>query len=269
MFIIQRLRDSLFSPKQIINYKDDNFFKVLTMFLLLVILLVLPSTLSISTKKYLSYNDELELKKVISGEVIPFQIKNGKLLNDNDNDNFIYQKDIDGYIKLVVSNSSDLNLGTNLVILIGTDGVYLTNQILKLQLLTYEDHPSLNNTDLKELGNVNSPQWNNVLTVIRASYQEFMEFYRPVMITANVISAIGILLFMSLVIAFFQHFTLKGLIEFRKFWKLVIYLFTPYVVLETIFTLFGVNLVYLSFIVTAVYTIILSRQIQTNSIRRI
>lgn len=268
MFIFKRLSDSLFSPKEVLKYKDDRWWQVLIMFLLLIFVFVLPSTISISMKNNLSYNDEVAIKRVISGETIPFQIKNGKLLNDNDNDNYVYQKDIDGYMKIVVTNSSNVDLGTNLVILVTTDGVYLSNQVLRLQLIAYEDYPNLNNTDFKELSNINSSEWNEVLVVIRAQYSSFMEFYRPVMITANVLSSIGLILFMSLVIAFFQHFTLKGLIEFKKFWKLVIYLFVPYVVLETIFTLFGVNLIYLSFMVTAIYTIMLSRHIQTENIRR-
>lgn len=269
MTIFRRLSDSMFSPKSVYNYKDDKWGNVVGMFLILVFLLVIPTSISVAMKNSITYEEKTEIKKIFADEHIPFQIRNGILLNENADDGYVYEKPIGTNFLLVITNDTDFSVENSaaFIILLGYDGVYLYTQISKYKILSYQDYDVLNDVDLSELGNIKSSNWDNIFIVINGEYKYFMRYFKPLFIIFNILYTAGSLIVMSLMISLLQYFILKDKITFSKFWKLCLYLFTPFAVLETIFALFNINLVYISLIITAVYIIRLSRYIQSQNVR--
>ncbi len=269
MSIIKRLSDSMFSPKEVYKYKDDKWWNVILMFLLLLLIFIIPSTLSIALKNSISYEEKNEIKKIFANETIPFQIRNGVLLNENADDEFVYNKELSAGLFLMITNNPepDFDYNTNLVILLSNDGVYFQTKVFKIKIFSYDQYEELDDVDLSELSSIKSSNWDNIFTVINSEYKHFYKTLRPILIIINIISAAGALLIMSLMITLLQYFILKNQIGFRTLWKLCLYLFTPYVVIETVLALFGLSIMHIGFIVTAIYIIILSRTIQSQNIR--
>jgi hypothetical protein len=70
------------------------------------------------------------------------------------------------------------------------------------------------------------------------------------------------LLFISLMLAFFQSFTLTKIIPFNQIWKMCIYLLAPYVLGNVLAMLFNLTILfYLGLALTALYAASLSQRI--------
>lgn len=78
--MFKRLRDALFSPSSLANYKKDKWWITTLFFLMLVLISTLPSILYYLTPTKLSESDSLTIRKSFEGLELPFKIVDGVLI---------------------------------------------------------------------------------------------------------------------------------------------------------------------------------------------
>jgi hypothetical protein len=217
--------------------------------------------------KGLDYDMKKEIKYGFTGEeAIPFKIIDGVLINTNNDPSYVYSKKMNEDVSMIITNKEtiDKNItNTTLTFILKNDGVYLLQSIVSQKLFSYNDYPMLNNLDFNELSSAISPQWEIVFTVFNDQFMKLKPLLSTVTITKVGLDKLFSYLMISLVLAFFQYYSLSGFMKFRTFWKLCIYMLAPYIIGETLSLLFGLPLLYyLGFFASAIYVIILSQTIK-------
>src|SRR5690554_5631196 len=87
---LKRFSNSLFAPKEIINYKNDKWYIKLLFFLILVFLLSVPQVVLSLQQDEMSYEEKKEIRLNFQGEDdIPFEIINGVLIHDSNDSNYV------------------------------------------------------------------------------------------------------------------------------------------------------------------------------------
>lgn len=265
MGFFKRLSDGMFAPKEVFKYHNDKWYTTLLFFLFLAIVSLLPSTVNMLMTNGLDYQDKREIKTIFHGENIHFQIDNNVLVN-NDNENKDYSKKFNDSITIIfTTNNYDTSLlNANMSIIFAQDGVYLAQSLISQKLFSYQDYPILNNLDFNNLDNSN---WDKIFTVIDSEFTKIKPLLTTTSLMIFLFSTVTDLIIISLILSVFQALTLSRFIRFTKFWKLTIYLLTPYVFGNIFMIMFGFGLLhYIGLLASAIYIIILGRTIAKQSI---
>lgn len=268
---IKRLSTGLFSPKEVFNYRNDKWYVTTLFFLFLLVLSILPTSIMFAMDKDNGFDYEFRtaVKRLYSGEEIPFQIEDNKLISTNNQEELMVKKLYDYYAIVFAPNKDYKSLltMTEVSIVFASDGVYLVELLEQKQLFTYQKYPVLQNFDFQNLANYNSSDWEKIFQVFNNEYKLMM----PSLVTLEIVSSLFatslFLLFMSFILTFFQSFAIARFIRFSQFWKISIYLLTPYVFGYVLTMTFNIGLFYyIGMFMSAIYIIILGRSIGKEAI---
>ena len=266
---IKRLSSALFSPKDIIKYRTDKIWVTILFFLFLLVLSILPVSISIVLNDGISYDTTRAIRTHFNeNKDIPFTIIDGKLVHDDGDSSYVYTENIDSSLRVVFSldNVEGEVSSTVVNIIFQEDGVYLSQSAFVIKLFAYNEYPILNNLDFSDLTDWNSPTWDLVFEVANQEVNKIKPTFDFLQIIILIISEALSMLFISLILAFFQNFTLSGIISFGKTWKMCIYVLAPYVVASVLGMLFNIQLlIYIGLGITAIYAASISRNILRES----
>lgn len=268
MGLIKRLSAGLFSPKEVYNYRNDKWYVTALFFIFLLLLSILPSTIMILMNKEIDYQQKAEIKRTFTGEDINFRIVDNALVNNGQED--IIVKKVYSDLQVIITTKSDYEnalffAGSSIVI--KSDGVYFAEYLIEHQLFTFDRYPILNGLDFNSLKNYNSADWEKVFQVLDSAYLDNKTYFQTSSIVTEATSSLVNILLVSFVLTFLQSFMIARFIRFSKFWKLSIYLLTPYIFGYVLAVLFNVILFYyIGMLISAIYIIILSRSLGKESI---
>ena len=266
MGFIKRLSNSLFSPKDVIPYRTDKWWITLLYFIFLLVLSILPLSISVVRGDVLGYETKKEIKSFFHGkEEILFSIKDGKLVHDDNNYSYTYAQDVTTDISIIFSLSNSIEtelISAKTYVIFKETGVYLSQSAMHIKLFEYNEYTELDNFDFGDLSNSNSPSWDTIFTVAIEEINKVKPTITIMSIIMLAASETMTLLFISLMLAFFQSFTLTKIISFGQTWKMCIYLLTPYVIGNVLAMLFNLSILfYLGLAMTALYAASLSQRI--------
>ena len=266
MGFIKRLSNSLFSPKDVIPYRTDKWWITLLYFIFLLVLSILPLSISVVRGDVLGYETKKEIKSFFHGkEEILFSIKDGKLVHDDNNYSYTYAQDVTTDISIIFSLSNSIEtelISAKTYVIFKETGVYLSQSAMHIKLFEYNEYTELDNFDFGDLSNSNSPSWDTIFTVAIEEINKVKPTITIMSIIMLSASETMTLLFISLMLAFFQSFTLTKIISFGQTWKMCIYLLTPYVIGNVLAMLFNLSILfYLGLAMTALYAASLSQRI--------
>lgn len=239
-------------------------------FLFLLILLILPVCISIVQNKGFSYETRRDIVNHYStSEELPFYLVDGKLHHDNNDESFVYSENITSRIKLIITldekYQTDIT-STTINIILKEDGVYLTQSAIQLQLFAYNKYNELKDFDFSNLQDKYSQSWDIVFNIVKLEIARLKPFTDLLQITMTLIMEMFGMIVISLILAFFQSFTLTGVITFGKTWKMCIYALTPYVVGNVLGMLFNFTILfYLGLGVSAIFAASISQNILRES----
>lgn len=274
MNFLKRFSNSLFAPKEVINYKNDPWWITLLYFFTLVLFLIIPQTISVLQTDILNYEVKKELRNHFNGqEDIPFSIVNGVLVHDTNDTDYVYQDKFNN-INIVFTTTMD-NITSNdvsdvLTIIFQSDGVYVKQVLITRKIFKYDDYPILNGIDFSDASSHQNHQfWDKIFTVASQEVREVRPIINIAYIAVNFIWAILDLLIFCLIFSLFQIFLVSRVIKYTKLFKLSIYLLLPYTLGNVLSILFGYNIIYyLGLLISAIYITILSRTIIRDAMKR-
>ncbi|MDD4212476.1 MAG: DUF1189 family protein [Bacilli bacterium] len=272
MELFKRLRASLFSPREVVQYRHDRWYVTVLYFIFLLVLSILPATITMLKSDLVTYEDQKAIKEIFSTEDIPFAIIDGVLIHKQNDSSFIYKKQIETGLNLIVStalNVEDSIVASNINIIMQANDVYIVQSLMKIKLFEYDEYPDIVNLDLTDSNQVNNTIfWNKIFHIIDqelTTYKPYIQFFSILAVTFE--SLLNILL-VSMILTIFQSFTLSGVIRFREIWKVCLYLLAPYCFGSVLSMIFNSALFYYTgFIITAIYIFMASRAILQDAMK--
>lgn len=272
MGLFKRLSTSMFAPREAINFRRDKWYVVMLYFIILLVITIMPLLTIFFQKELITYDVQQQVKNVFSGENIPFTISDKLLVHKTNDNSFVYTKEFENGINVVITTKDELKLEelSSINIVFHHDGVYLQQALFKYKLFLYGDYSSLANIDLAKASEYNNTQfWNEIFTVIEAELKEYRPFIRLFSILSYLFENALNLIFISLIFAFIQSFGLSRIIKFSELWKICIYLMAPFVMGSVLYLLFSnILLYYAGFFMSATYVFIISKNLQKDAMRR-
>ncbi len=272
MGLFKRLRASLFSPREVVQYRHDRWYVTALYFIFLLVLSILPVTITMLKSDMVTYEDQKAIKELFSTEDIPFAIINGILTQKQDDPSFIYKKQIESGLNLIVSTALDVEdsiVASNINIIMQTNDVYIVQSLIKIKLFEYDEYPDIANLDLTDSNQVNNTVfWNKIFNVIDQELTTYKPYIRFFSILAITFESLLNIIFVSMILTVFQSFTLSGIIRFREIWKLCLYLLAPYCFGSALSMIFKSALFYYAgFTITAIYIFMASRAILQDAMK--
>ncbi|HEY8445206.1 MAG TPA: DUF1189 family protein, partial [Bacilli bacterium] len=270
---LKRFSNSLFAPKEVINYKNDPWWITLLYFFTLVLFLIIPQTISVLQTDILNYEVKKELRSHFNGqEDIPFTIVNGVLVHDTNDTDYVYQHKFNN-INIVFTTTMDNiddNLTDILTIIFQSDGVYIKQVLITRKVFQYDDYPILNGIDFSDASShQNHEFWDKIFTVASQEINKIRPIINVVNVIVNGVVLILDLLIFCIVFSLFQTLLVSRVIKYTKLFKLSIYLLLPYTLGNVLSILFGYNIIYyLGLLISAIYITILSRTIIRDAMKR-
>lgn len=266
--MFKRLSNGLLSPKDTSTYYNEKFGKTLLYLLLLVILMLIPYVISISTSSLADPSVRKEIRKVFINEEIPFVIENGELKNVNLDDSYVYCNDsVSGINFYVTENIKNIDAGLNNVnIVLGKDEVYVVVYEFAYPVLKYADYNYLTNIDLSNKEVINSLTfWDNVFGILDEIYSSI----KPIIIIVSTIEYFfywcAWIVILAVILTLFGKIKTGNLLKFSGLFKVSIYNLTPFIFCTIFGTLFGMQLLlYVGYLVSAVYSFISTNKILEN-----
>lgn len=272
MKLIRRMSSGLFSPQEIVNYQKDSRWFTTLFLIILVLLMAIPSLLTINKTSNFGYEEKLSLREDFyrDGVEIPFYIKHGQLFHDTGDTEYLYSKTLKNgiLVKVTTKELSQIEQSTIPAILFTKNGVLFNYTVYTDILLSYADYPTLENLDFSGAYQNDEAFWGVILPIISAKLAD----YKPYMTIANVLVAIigtlGSIVIWSLITTVFQKMNVGSRVKFSKLWQLMIYIMVPYVLGNLLSSLFGfVLLYYIGFILMVVNSAKLGQTIITGGVK--
>lgn len=244
--MFKRLRDALFSPSSLADYKKDRWWITTLFFVMLVVISTLPNILYYLTPQRLTEDDSLLIRKEFEGLDIPFEIVNGELVNYSEQSNLVITELVAKQYIIMITTSENVPLNeTNIIFKIGKNKVTKYHNQKEEVIFEYREYPRLNNLDFNDLSQGDYMEWDLVNSVINA---EIKSNY-GVVAFANIAQAFLVTFFtyliLSLLLVVVNRMNFAN-IEFMTGWKLLIYCFAPYAFGELLAGLYGISM--LSFV---------------------
>lgn len=255
--MFKRFSDSLTSPKLVSKYYRDSFWRTLFYYLLLVVLIMVPTVVNLITSDFLSASTKKEIRKCFIGEEVPFVIEDGILSNIDENSDEIYINNSFGSFSFVFTeNEQDYSPDIDrIAIVFGKEGVYLNLSVSNIKLFKYQNYEYLNNIDFSDPSLFSDVDfWDHMFYLTEL----FIEDAKPTFVTLYSIYYVMYwfvwLLIFCLIISFLSKFRTMNLVSFGKIFKLSIYSLTPFVVCMVLSSLFGIGLLmYIGYGLSAIY----------------
>lgn len=266
MKLLKRLYAGLFAPSKIYTYINDK--RILTFFYLLMLVLIYAIPLTINSLYGENFNSELinDIRVAFkTGEMIPYEINDNKLIFNGESEKDYYFIDSSSY-EIYFSTSDtiptvqddfyfDISLGR---ILFWNDGIYEYSSTPTL-ILSY-DMLNLDGTDFRNAKNNDYDFWENIFTKLSTILDEYRNQTKWYTIGVLLLSSLLGLGLLSIIITIFGRFSRGNNIKFSKYWQMSIYLVTPMIFGELFATLYGLQLFYyIGLIMTIIYSIIFNQ----------
>ena len=248
MKIFRRFADGMFSPYNVNNYIDDKKGLTVIYFIFLIILMIIPTTISTIITPTLSYDDRVELRETFyhDEEEIPFYINSSILFNDNHDNDYVYKKEFGSNGLLIIKANDEVmtNPRYATIIELSRTGVFIHQFGIRRLLFAYKDYSELTNIKLSKSYENDGEFWGNVFSVLDKELPKEEGLYKAINIVLLVLSTAFSLVLWSLIFTIFNRPADKRGLSFAKYWQMVIYLLTPYAICFTVSKMFSLSLVY-------------------------
>ncbi len=246
--MFKRFRGGLFRPVEIHRYVNDKGIFTALYFFFLVFIMIIPQIIYTFTTPVVSYEDTNMVREVFfnSNEPIPFTISNGLLLNDNNDDEIIYNIPVSSSVLVSIKSNNDSVRYREfpVVVELSKSGVFLYQYGFRQFLFSYSDYSELNGMKLNLACENNDHFWNVAFGIIRTEAKKIAPVFRTIDIVLSIIvNGVYICLF-SFILTLFNRSGNRKNVKFSKFWQMVIYLMTPYAVGSILADVFGLALIY-------------------------
>ena len=264
----------MFAPRDVIFLRKDKWYVIMGYFLILLLITILPLFTIFFQKELITYDVQQQIKQIFSGEDIPFYINNNyKLLHKEGNNTYIYKRELQKGLNLVITENSNLNqtdMFSSINIVFYSDAVYLQQSLLKYKLFEYENYPSIKNIDLAQASEYNNTVfWEKIFVIAEEQLSPYRPYIHIVSVVAYLFESLVNLIFISLLFTFIQSFTLARVVRFSELWKISLYLMTPYAIGSLLFLLFSTAIFYyIGFFMSATYIFIVGKHLQKEVLRR-
>lgn len=257
--MFKRLTNSLLAPKEVAKYYGDSFWKTFLFFIIMLLLLMIVTFANLFTTSALTENMKKEIKKSFLNENIAFVIKDGKLINTNNDADYVYTNKVYENLYIVFAQNiekSETPLNGSSIVF-SEDGVYLKMGVA-LKVVEYNEYDYLKNidfTDKELLADINF--WDNIYSVTESVLKEFKPMTLVINMVYYFIYWTGTMLMFVLIISFFSKMRTSNLLSFGSIFKLSIYNLAPFIICLIFSTLFNLGfLIYIGYIITSIYNFI-------------
>jgi hypothetical protein len=269
MKLIRRLSSGLFSPQEIVTYQNDSRWLTTLYLLILVLLMALPSLLTMNKNSSFGYDEKLLLREDFyrDGVQIPFYIKHGQLFHDTGDMEYSYSKTLKNgiLVKATIKELSEIEQSTIPTVIFTKNGVIFHYTVYTDVLLSYADYPNLENLDFGDAYDNNEAFWGVVMPIIADKLAEFKPYVMIASIMVAILGTLGSLVIWSLITTVFQKINIGSKVKFTKLWQLMIYVMAPYALGNLLSDLFGlVLLYYIGFILMVVNSAKIGQTIVTG-----
>lgn len=248
MKLIRRLSSGLFSPQEIVTYQNDSRWLTTLYLLILVLLMALPSLLTINKDSSFGYNEKLSLREDFyrDGVEMPFYIKHGQLFHDTGDTEYSYSKALKNgiLVKATLKELSEIEQSTIPTIIFTKNGVIFHYTVYTDVLLSYADYPSLENLDFSGAYDNDEAFWGTLFPIISAKLADFKPYVILASVMVAILGTLGSLVIWSLITTVFQKINTGPRVKFTKLWQLMIYVMAPYALGNLLSDLFGLVLLY-------------------------
>ena len=269
MKLIRRLSSGLFSPQEIVTYQNDSRWLTTLYLLILVLLMALPSLLTMNKNSSFGYDEKLLLREDFyrDGVQIPFYIKHGQLFHDTGDMEYSYSKTLKNgiLVKATIKELSEIEQSTIPTVIFTKNGVIFHYTVYTDVLLSYADYPNLENLDFGDAYDNDEAFWGVVMPIIADKLAEFKPYVMIASIMVAILGTLGSLVIWSLITTVFQKINIGSKVKFTKLWQLMIYVMAPYALGNLLSDLFGlVLLYYIGFILMVVNSAKIGQTIVTG-----
>lgn len=240
--MFKRLRDALFSPSSLVNYKNDKWWITALFFVMLVVVSTIPSILYYLTPPKLTENDSLTIRQEFEGLDLPFKIVDGELIQATSSSVDAVTVFVLDYYMVIITTNENYELGTtHPIFMINKTNVTKIVDNKKKVVLEYRDYPELNNLNFNNLSKGSYMQWDVVNSVINKELKSSSSAVAFVGIAQEFLVTFLIYLILSLLLVLVNRLNFAN-IDFKTGWKLLIYCFAPYAFGELLAGLYGISL---------------------------
>ena len=125
--MLKRLSNGLLSPRETAKYYSESFGKTILYFIILIVLITIPTIVSLVTADIVPNSLKNDLKEAFLGEKIPFVIEDGVLVNIDDDETYVYlNENLETFNIQVTENIDNAKMNLEkMSIVLATDGVYI------------------------------------------------------------------------------------------------------------------------------------------------
>ena len=262
MKIFDRLQSGLFSPGRIPNYEKDSKLFTSLYFIILVVLIMIPTVISVLLADNLNYRSEVAIRKeFMTSEVVPYEIIDSTLVfkddivSGNQTYHTIYYSDwvfyfsVDGNFTVPIENIYKTN------ILLFKDGIYRCTPLNVSLIMKYSDYELFDGLDFSLATNYDKEFYNQFYMLVEDIIEDYrVEFVEKTILMIFIESVLTVSIG-SLILTVFGRFGEYNYFKFSKHWQLMVYAMTPLVVGSLLSTLFSMNLLYyIGLFMTLIYS---------------
>ena len=258
--MLKRLSNGLLSPRETARYYSESFGKAILYFIILIVLITIPTIVSLVTADIVPNSLKNDLKEAFLGEKIPFVIEDGVLVNIDDDETYVYlNENLETFDIQVTENidNAKMNLEKMSIVLV-TDGVYIKYSVMSEKLFEYSKYEYLKNLDLSDVDQLRGNAfWNNIFDILYQELHSIRWFTITVNAINNILYSIMLMLAFTFIITLFSKFRTGGYLKFFGIFKVTIYNLTPFIFCLIFSILFNLHfLTYIGYIISAIYNLI-------------
>lgn len=258
--MLKRLSNGLLSPRETAKYYSESFGKAILYFIILIVLITIPTIVSLVTADIVPNSLKNDLKEAFLGEKIPFVIEDGVLVNIDDDETYVYlNENLETFNIQVTENIDNAKMNLEkMSIVLATDGVYIKYSVMSEKLFEYSKYEYLKNLDLSDVDQLRGNAfWNNIFDILYQELHSIRWFTITVNAINNILYSIMLMLVFTFIITLFSKFRTGGYLKFFGIFKVTIYNLTPFIFCLIFSILFNLHfLTYIGYIISAIYNLI-------------
>lgn len=235
-----RVRDSIVTPRNVVNYRNDPFWRILIYVVLFVSLLSTRTIITVIQfdgltsdviRTYSENINEIDSTCIITANNVECDKAQNNLLLDDVLMNFY----VDGRSELVMQDYDDMY---NVVIMGDSIHLIFGNQVIEelplSDFITTDIDFSLQETDIDSLNT-------NIFININNIIAEYKGFWAPVLIITEFMSNLLLVIFFVLISSWFLKLRFK-VVPFKQLFKMTVYSSTLLYVILVINSLYNLSL---------------------------
>lgn len=258
--MLKRLSNGLLSPRETAKYYSESFGKAILYFIILIVLITIPTIVSLVTADIVPNSLKNDLKEAFLGEKIPFVIEDGVLVNIDDDETYVYlNENLETFNIQVTENIDNAKMNLEkMSIVLATDGVYIKYSVMSEKIIEYSKYEYLKNLDLSDVDQLRGNAfWNNIFDILYQELHSIRWFTITVNAINNILYSIMLMLVFTFIITLFSKFRTGGYLKFFGIFKVTIYNLTPFIFCLIFSILFNLHfLTYIGYIISAIYNLI-------------